>query len=101
MGAAEQLTNDFDSAAMESLLIDAANLLANPAVRDAANELSMTMMAVAPSPGDRVMALALLAAAASTVHSNPMKWRDSTELLARFIEHVHQQHFEPPKRTLH
>ena len=101
MGAAEQLTNDFDNAAMESLLIDAANLLANPAVRDAANELSMTMMAVAPSPGDRVMALALLAAAASTVHSNPMKWRDSTELLARFMEHVHRQHFEPPKRTLH
>lgn len=101
MGAAEQLTNDLDSTAMESLLIDAANLLANPAVRDAANELSMTMMAVAPSPGDRVMALALLAAAASTVHSNPMKWRDSTELLARFMEHVHRQHFEPAKRTLH
>ncbi len=101
MGAAEQLTNDFDSAAMESLTSEAAKLLAHPAVARAAGELAMAMMAVAPSPGDRIMALALLTAAASSMHTNPMKWRDSSDLLARFTEHVLQQHFEPPKRTLH
>lgn len=101
MGAAEQLTNEFDTATMEALTSDAASLLAHPEVARAANQLSMAMMAVADTPGDRVMALALLTAAASCVHTSPANWRASTDLLARFIEHVHKQHFEPAKRTLH
>ena len=102
MGAAEQLTNEFDVATMEALTSEAAALLANPAVAQASNQLSHAMLnACGNNPGDRIMALALLTAAASCVHTNPMKWRDSVDLLSRFIEHVHKQHFEPVKRTLH